>query len=184
MGAVTSVTQQGKPLGDHASVDALGRSRILAHIIKRMVSRSFATFLLCGVYGEAVEQEDDNCFGVARSHGFAFPCAIRQPMENIALARSPSSRFFEQQVGRIINPALKLKPLYVPNSSGSFAIRGISQSERVRPEQARPIRSETRARLVASIARGVIGLMNSSLIQRQVRTASPCEKTAARERST
>jgi hypothetical protein len=133
MGAVTSVTQQGKPLGEHASVDALGRSRILAHIIKRMVSRSFATFLLCGVYGEAVEQEDDNCFGVARSHGFAFPCAIRQPMENIALARSPSSRFFEQQVGRIINPALKLKPLYVRNSSGSFAIRGISQSENVDP---------------------------------------------------
>ena len=124
MGAVTSVTQQGKPPVDHASVDALGRSRILVHIIKRMVLRSFATF------GEAVEQEDDNCFGV---DGFAFPCAIRQPMESIALARSPSSRFFEQQVGRIINPALKLKPLYVRNSSGSFAIRGISQSENVDP---------------------------------------------------
>jgi hypothetical protein len=31
-------------------------------------SRSFATFLLSYVDGEAVEQEDDNCFGVVRCH--------------------------------------------------------------------------------------------------------------------
>ena len=36
-----------------------------------MPSSQFATFLLCYVDGEAIEQEDDKCFGVARCHGFS-----------------------------------------------------------------------------------------------------------------
>jgi hypothetical protein len=90
-------------------------------ITKRVVSRSFATFLLCCVDGEAIEQEGDNCFGVARCHGSAIPCAIRQPMKSIALARSRSSRFFEQQAGRTFNSSPKLTSFYLRNSSGSLA---------------------------------------------------------------
>jgi hypothetical protein len=39
-----------------------------ATIKARGVSQSFATFLLCYVDGEAVEQKGDNCFSVARCH--------------------------------------------------------------------------------------------------------------------
>ena len=36
-----------------------------------MPSSQFATFLQCYVDGEAIEQEHDKCFGVARCHGFS-----------------------------------------------------------------------------------------------------------------
>jgi hypothetical protein len=36
-----------------------------------MPSLKFATFLLRCVDSEAIEQEGDNCFGVARCHGFS-----------------------------------------------------------------------------------------------------------------
>jgi hypothetical protein len=32
-------------------------------------------FLLCYVDGEAIQQEGDKCFGVARCYGDATPCA-------------------------------------------------------------------------------------------------------------
>jgi hypothetical protein len=84
-----------------------------------VVSRSFATFLLCCVNGEAIEQEGDNYFGVARCHGFAIPCAIRQPMKSIALARSRSSRFFEQQAGKTFNSSPTLfKTLFECRETG------------------------------------------------------------------
>jgi hypothetical protein len=53
----------------------------------------------------------------------ALGCAIRQPMKSIALARSRSSRFFEQQAGRTFNssPKLVLASFYLRNSSGSLA---------------------------------------------------------------
>ena len=46
------------------------------------------------VDGEAIEQEEDDCYGVARCHGFFQP---EHPMKSIAATKSPSSRFIEQQ---------------------------------------------------------------------------------------
>ena len=61
-------------------------------------------FLLCYVDGEAIQQEGDKCFGVARCHGDAIPCAkSHNPMRSIALARLPSSRIFVQQDARMFN---------------------------------------------------------------------------------
>jgi hypothetical protein len=37
----------------------------------RCPSSLFATFQIYYVDGEAIEQEDDECFGVARCHGFS-----------------------------------------------------------------------------------------------------------------
>ena len=54
----------------------------------------------------------------------------------------------------------------------------------VQGQNARPIRSETRATLVASIARGAVGLMNLSLIHQQMQKQSRREKAAAYVRST
>jgi hypothetical protein len=67
------------------------------------VSRPFATFLLCCVDGETIEQEGDNCFGVARCHGLTFHARSDNPVRTIILARSRSSRFFEHQDGRTFN---------------------------------------------------------------------------------
>ena len=53
--------------------------------------------------GEAIQQEGDKCFGVARCHG-GDPCAKSDnPMISIALARLPSSRIFVQQDARMFN---------------------------------------------------------------------------------
>jgi hypothetical protein len=48
------------------------------------------------VGGEAIEQEDDECFGVARYHGFFQPERSEHPMKSIAAKGLPSSRFIEQ----------------------------------------------------------------------------------------
>jgi hypothetical protein len=61
-------------------------------------------FLLCYVDGEAIQQEDDKCFGVARCHGDANSMReSHNPMRSIALARLPSSRIFVQQDARMFN---------------------------------------------------------------------------------
>jgi len=56
-------------------------------------------------------------------------------------------------------------------------------SESSNGQTARPIRSETRATLVASIARGDAGLMKLSLIHQQMQKQSQREKAAAYGRS-
>ena len=47
--------------------------------------------------GEAIQQEEDDCYGVVRCHGFFQPERSEHPMKSIAAKRLPSSRFIEQQ---------------------------------------------------------------------------------------
>jgi hypothetical protein len=55
------------------------------------------------VGGEAIEQKDDECFGVARCHGFSsLNESPERPMKSIAARRLPSSWFFEQQDARTV----------------------------------------------------------------------------------
>jgi hypothetical protein len=56
------------------------------------------------VGGEAIEQEDDECFGVARCHGFSsLNESSEHPMKSIAVKGLSSSRFFEQQGVRMFS---------------------------------------------------------------------------------
>jgi len=51
-------------------------------------------FLLCYVDGEAIQQEGDKCFGVARCYGDATPCANPHNLvRSIALAGCPQAAF-------------------------------------------------------------------------------------------
>jgi len=93
--------------------------------------------------------------------------ARRDPADKLVIQLAEASTL---EVPRQTTPARRRRKILLP--------------EGIRPEHAPPIRSETRARLVAAIARGAVGLMSSLLIQQQVQTASPSGKTAARKRST
>jgi len=57
------------------------------------------------VDGKAIEQEDDECLGVARCHGFSSLNESEHPMKSIAVKGLPSSRFFEQQDARMFTKA-------------------------------------------------------------------------------
>src|SRR6516165_7048410 len=108
-----------------------------------------------------------------------------QPIDDRSLVHTHLARV-EVQLGRlVIQLAEPPSTLEVPwRKTPARRRRGIILPEGMRPEHARPIRSETRARLVAAIARGRRWLINSSLTHQQVPTPSPSGKDAARERST
>src|SRR5215472_15938803 len=83
------------------------------------------------VDGEAIEQEDDECFGVARCHGFSsLNESSEHPMKSIAAGRLPSSRFFEQQDARMFSSrqlyGSSVQGPQVPCSAGPIRQRTIA----------------------------------------------------------
>jgi hypothetical protein len=96
------------------------------------------------------------------THSKAAGYLSSQPIDDRSLVHTHVARVEVQPDRLVIQLAEPPSTLQVPwQKTPSKRRREIILPEGIRAEHVRPIRSETRARLVASIARGAVGLMNT-----------------------